>query len=241
MAATTRIWSAAGWRRAASAGTSITGSTPCPSHPALRERRRSAAAHRPLLPQHWGLLHLARAGAAPAGPPVRGNIRELRNVVEYFSYLGHTVVGVEELPHLPLPPRRRAPAELPALADCPRRTPASCWSGSRGRPGGPQPGREAILAAAREYGAPLLPAGGAARHPGRAGPGGPGAGEPRPGRHPPHPGRAGPVPPAGGGGRSEWFDQFDRFSFLTSLNAPCLLHFSAGWSWTARRVSFCYA
>ena len=28
----------------------------------------------------------------------RGNIRELRNVVEYFSYLGHSVVGAEELP-----------------------------------------------------------------------------------------------------------------------------------------------
>ncbi|ERI72810.1 hypothetical protein HMPREF0239_03109, partial [Clostridium sp. ATCC BAA-442] len=47
--------------------------------------------------------------------------------------------------------------------------------------------------------------------------------------------------PAGGGGRSgngltnltvfSFFDQFKR----------ALLHLSAGWSWTARRVSFCYA
>ena len=110
----------------------------------------------------------------------------------------------------------------------------------RGRPGGPQPGAGGHPRRRPGGGAPLLPAGGAA-HPGRAGPGGPGAGEPRPGRHPPHPGRAGPVPPAGGGGRSgngltnltvfSFFDQFKR----------ALLHFSAGWSWTARRVSFCYA
>ena len=51
----------------------------------------------------------------------RGNIRELRNVVEYFSYLGHTVVGVEELPPtFHYLPAAAPPAELPALADCPR-------------------------------------------------------------------------------------------------------------------------
>lgn len=172
----------------------------------------------------------------------RGNIRELRNVVEYFSYLGHTVVGVEELPpHLPLPPRRRAPggAARPGRLP-PGGRPLRAGAALRGRPGGPQPGAGGHPRRRPGGGTPLLPAGGAA-HPGRAGPGGPGAGEPRPGRHPPHPGRAGPVPPAGGGGRSgngltnltvfSFFDQFKR----------ALLHLSAGWSWTARRVSFCYA
>ena len=51
----------------------------------------------------------------------RGNIRELRNVVEYFSYLGHSVVGAEELPPtFRYLPAAAPPAELPALADCPR-------------------------------------------------------------------------------------------------------------------------
>ena len=46
----------------------------------------------------------------------RGNIRELRNVVEYFSYLGHTVVGVEELPPtFHYLPAAAPPAELPAF------------------------------------------------------------------------------------------------------------------------------
>ena len=85
-----------------------------------------------------------------------GNIRELRNVVEYFSYLGHTVVGVEELPptfhYLPPP---RPPAELPALADCPGEDARFVLerlyeADQEGR----SLGREAILAAAREAGAP---------------------------------------------------------------------------------------
>ncbi len=84
----------------------------------------------------------------------RGNIRELRNVVEYFSYLGHTVVGVEELP----PPSTTSPPPRPRRScppwpTAPGRTPASCWSGSTrptrraaawgGRPSSPPPGRRA--------------------------------------------------------------------------------------------------
>ena len=86
----------------------------------------------------------------------RGNIRELRNVVEYFSYLGHTVVGVEELPPtFHYLPAAAPPAELPALADCPREDARFVLeqlyeADQEGR----SLGREAILAAAREAGLP---------------------------------------------------------------------------------------
>ena len=147
-------------------------------------------------------------------------------MVEYFSYLGHTVVGVEELPPPSTtspPPRPRR--ELPALADCPREDARFVLEQLyEADQAGRSLGREAIPRRRPGGGAPLLPAGGAA-HPGRAGPGGPGAGEPRPGRHPPHPGRAGPCA-AGRRWRAErkWFDQFDRFFLsLTSLNAPCCI------------------
>lgn len=194
-------------------------------------------------PQHWGLLHpLARAGAAPAGPPVAGQHPGAAQCGRVFQLPGtYCGGGGGAAPHLPLPPRRRAPggAARPGRLP-PGGRPLRAGAALRGRPGGPQPGAGGHPRRRPGGGAPLLPAGGAA-HPGRAGPGGPGAGEPRPGRHPPHPGRAGPVPPADGGGRSgngltnltvfSFFDQFKR----------ALLHLSAGWSWTARRVSFCYA
>lgn len=86
----------------------------------------------------------------------RGNIRELRNVVEYFSYLGHTVVGVEELPPtFHYLPAAAPPAELLALADCPREDSRFVLerlyeADQEGR----SLGREAILAAAREAGLP---------------------------------------------------------------------------------------
>lgn len=86
----------------------------------------------------------------------RGNIRELRNVVEYFSYLGHTVVGVEELPPtFHYLPAAAPPAELPALADCPREDARFVLeqlyeADQEGR----SLGREAILASAREAGLP---------------------------------------------------------------------------------------
>ena len=83
-------------------------------------------------------------------------LRELRNVVEYFSYLGHTVVGVEELPPtFHYLPAAAPPAELPALADCPREDARFVLerlyeADQEGR----SLGREAILAAAREAGLP---------------------------------------------------------------------------------------
>ena len=86
----------------------------------------------------------------------RGNIRELRNVVEYFSYLGHSVVGAEELPPtFRYLPAAAPPAELPALADCPREDSRFVLeqlyeADQEGR----SLGREAILAAAREAGLP---------------------------------------------------------------------------------------
>lgn len=86
----------------------------------------------------------------------RGNIRELRNVVEYFSYLGHTVVGVEELPPtFHYLPAAAPPAELPALADCPREDSRFVLERLyEADQAGRSLGREAILAAAREAGLP---------------------------------------------------------------------------------------
>ena len=86
----------------------------------------------------------------------RGNIRELRNVVEYFSYLGHTVVGVEELPPtFRYLPAAAPPAELPALADCPREDARFVLERLyEADQAGRSLGREAILAAAREAGLP---------------------------------------------------------------------------------------
>lgn len=86
----------------------------------------------------------------------RGNIRELRNVVEYFSYLGHTVVGVEELPPtFHYLPAAAPPAELLALADCPREDARFVLERLyEADQAGRSLGREAILAAAREAGLP---------------------------------------------------------------------------------------
>ncbi|MFQ9915724.1 MAG: hypothetical protein ACLRWQ_04390 [Flavonifractor plautii] len=85
-------------------------------------------------------------------------------MVEYFSYLGHTVVGVEELPPtFHYLPAAAPPAELPALADCPREDARFVLEQLyEADQAGRSLGREAILAAARGGGAPLLPAGGAA-------------------------------------------------------------------------------
>ena len=86
----------------------------------------------------------------------RGNIRELRNVVEYFSYLGHSVVGAEELPPtFRYRPAAAPPAELPALADCPREDSRFVLERLyEADQAGRSLGREAILAAAREAGLP---------------------------------------------------------------------------------------
>ena len=143
-----------------SAGTSITGSTPCPSssRPCGR-REKYPAAHRPLLPQHWGLLTLSPSWSGSCWPTSgRATFRELRNVVEYFELPGTYVVGVEGVaPHL-LPPRRRAPggAARPGPT-APGGLPLRAGAALRGRPGGPQrpAGREAILTAAREAGLPF--------------------------------------------------------------------------------------
>ena len=95
----------------------------------------------------------------------RGNIRELRNVVEYFSYLGHSVVGGGGAAPPPSatspPPRPRR--SCPPWPTAPGRTPASCWSSSTrptrraaawgGRPSSPPPGRRAPLLPSRRCGA----------------------------------------------------------------------------------------
>ena len=90
----------------------------------------------------------------------RGNIRELRNVVEYFSYTGSPVVGPEDLPptfrYQPAgagAPRPRA--ELPRMADCPQEDERFVLeqlelADREGR----SLGREAILAAAKAAGLP---------------------------------------------------------------------------------------
>ena len=91
----------------------------------------------------------------------RGNIRELRNVVEYFSYTGSPVVGPEELPptfhYLPagLPEGGGAGAQPPRLADCPqggeRVVLSRLYQADRE---GHSLGRDAILAAAKAAGLP---------------------------------------------------------------------------------------
>lgn len=91
----------------------------------------------------------------------RGNIRELRNVVEYFSYTGSPVVGPEELPptfhYLPagLPEAGRAGAQPPRLADCPQEDErfvlSRLYQADRE---GHSLGRDAILAAAKAAGLP---------------------------------------------------------------------------------------
>lgn len=91
----------------------------------------------------------------------RGNIRELRNVVEYFSYTGSPVVGPEELPptfhYLPagLPEAGRAGAQPPRLADCPQEDErfvlSRLYQADRE---GCSLGRDAILAAAKAAGLP---------------------------------------------------------------------------------------
>lgn len=91
----------------------------------------------------------------------RGNIRELRNVVEYFSYTGSPVVGPEELPptfhYLPagLPEAGGAGAQPPWLADCPQEDErfvlSRLYQADRE---GHSLGRDAILAAAKAAGLP---------------------------------------------------------------------------------------
>ncbi len=95
----------------------------------------------------------------------RGNIRELRNVVEYFSYTGSAVVGLEDLPptfhYLPCgaassaPPPAAPAAALPALPGCPAEDLRFVLGQlAQADQAGRSLGREAILSAARAAGLP---------------------------------------------------------------------------------------
>lgn len=92
----------------------------------------------------------------------RGNIRELRNVVEYFSYTGSQVVGPEDLPptfhYLPAGTAQVPAAsetELPRLPDCPREDERFVLEQlSRADQLGRSLGRETILSAAKAAGLP---------------------------------------------------------------------------------------
>ena len=92
----------------------------------------------------------------------RGNIRELRNVVEYFSYTGSQVVEPGDLPptfhYLPAgaePLAAPTGAELPGLPDCPGEDERFVLEQlARADRMGQSLGREPILAAARAAGLP---------------------------------------------------------------------------------------
>ena len=92
----------------------------------------------------------------------RGNIRELRNVVEYFSYLGSPVVGPEDLPptfhYLPTgaPPQAAEAVRGPLPApDCPQEdTQFVLVQLYQAEQAGHSLGRDAILAAAKAAGLP---------------------------------------------------------------------------------------
>ena len=91
----------------------------------------------------------------------RGNIRELRNVVEYFSYVGSPVIGPEDLPptfhYLPLSGgESQAPAPVsgfPYLKEYPTRDQDFVLHYlSKAGESGAGAGRESLLKAAREAG-----------------------------------------------------------------------------------------
>ena len=92
----------------------------------------------------------------------RGNIRELRNVVEYFSYTGSPLVGPEDLPPTFHYLSSGAPVksdlgqgDFPPLKDCPQEDIRFVLEQLyRADQDGHSLGRETILAAAREAGLP---------------------------------------------------------------------------------------
>ena len=214
--------------------------------PPLRERgddlfllldhfRQKSGVDFELSPQVRGLL---------ASHQWRGNIRELRNVVEYFSYTGNQLILPGDLP----PTFRYLPRqELPGAARHSRqRRPsrAGGWPRPRGGGCGSPPVRAAPAlcrrlplcgAGARGHSAggpgralPPFPAGGAA-HSGRSCRRGAGPRQPGAGRHPPHPPRpqrlpAGrPVIPAAFG--QSYLNQFPPIllvRFLKPLDALVL-------------------
>ena len=127
---------------------------PSSSRPCRQEG--SAVAHRPLLPQHWGLLHpLARAGAAPAGLPVAGQHPGGAQCGRVFQLPGTYCGGVEgRSPTFHYLPRRRAPGKAARPGRLPREDARFVLerlyeADQEGR----DLGREAI-AAAREAGSP---------------------------------------------------------------------------------------